>query len=140
MRDELYHSGKKGMKWGYNDGVRNGKRTADTTQASVSSKFGDWAREQLKDTSLLESAVRANKIDKTYKSASNLTSLGKSFVSSAVSNKFAKTSITSSGKFLGSYTTWGVGKTSASNNYTINVGRLDVSIRKAKDWITSKFK
>lgn len=26
--DELYHRGKKGMKWGYNDGKRNGKRTA----------------------------------------------------------------------------------------------------------------
>ena len=26
--DELYHFGTKGMKWGYNDGVRNGKTTA----------------------------------------------------------------------------------------------------------------
>lgn len=26
--NELYHGGKKGMKWGYNDGKRNGKRTA----------------------------------------------------------------------------------------------------------------
>lgn len=26
--NDLYHSGKKGMKWGYNDGKRNGKRTA----------------------------------------------------------------------------------------------------------------
>lgn len=27
--DELSHSGKKGMKWGYNDGKPNGKRTAE---------------------------------------------------------------------------------------------------------------
>ena len=27
--NELYHSGKKGMKWGYNDGEPNGKRTAE---------------------------------------------------------------------------------------------------------------
>lgn len=29
--NELYHAGKKGMKWGYNDGKPNGKRTADET-------------------------------------------------------------------------------------------------------------
>ena len=25
--DSLAHTGKKGMKWGYNDGMRNGRRT-----------------------------------------------------------------------------------------------------------------
>lgn len=29
--DYLSHAGKKGMKWGYNDGVLNGKRTANNT-------------------------------------------------------------------------------------------------------------
>jgi hypothetical protein len=37
--DELYHRGKKGMKWGYNDGRRNGKRTAGDYDNSAAEKF-----------------------------------------------------------------------------------------------------
>lgn len=33
--NELLHSGKKGMKWGYNDGVPNGKRTAGEEENSL---------------------------------------------------------------------------------------------------------
>lgn len=35
MKIELEHSGVKGMKWGYNDGVRNGKRTAQDDNSLV---------------------------------------------------------------------------------------------------------
>lgn len=31
-KNELSHKGIKGMKWGYNDGERNGKRTAETDE------------------------------------------------------------------------------------------------------------
>ena len=33
--NELLHSGKKGMKWGYNDGVPNGKRVAGEGEGSL---------------------------------------------------------------------------------------------------------
>lgn len=33
--NELLHSGKKGMKWGYNDGVPNGKRVAGEEENSL---------------------------------------------------------------------------------------------------------
>lgn len=32
---QLYHSGSKGMKWGYNNGKRNGKRTAEEELADA---------------------------------------------------------------------------------------------------------
>lgn len=49
--NELYHGGKKGMKWGYNDGKRNGKRTAgsildeynhEPPEGYNPAAFGEW--------------------------------------------------------------------------------------------------
>lgn len=33
QRNSLYHAGKKGMKWGFNDGNKNGRRTAASVNA-----------------------------------------------------------------------------------------------------------
>lgn len=41
--DYLAHAGKKGMKWGFNDGKRNGKRTADITLDDLN----EWERAKL---------------------------------------------------------------------------------------------
>lgn len=48
----LYHSGKKGMKWGFNDGAKNGRRTAasDTAVKSIEnfrSKIGQGTKSAL---------------------------------------------------------------------------------------------
>lgn len=47
--DELYHRGKKGMKWGYNDGRRNGKRTAGDYDNSAAEKFVEEYGETIGD-------------------------------------------------------------------------------------------
>ena len=44
---ELYHGGKPGMKWGYNDGQRNGGRVADEVQKLKDAKATEYGNHQI---------------------------------------------------------------------------------------------
>lgn len=45
--DELYHKGKKGMKWGFTNGVRNGRRTAGEFASDLSDRVTSLIQDKL---------------------------------------------------------------------------------------------
>ena len=68
----LRHAGKKGMKWGYNDGVRNGKRVASGVSEALAD-IPDRARREFaiarmdRFTALYRAETASLTIDKTAK-------------------------------------------------------------------------
>lgn len=81
MRKVTYiaHSGTKGMKWGYNDGRRNGKRTASAVVATrYNTGAGTKLVEELKKSSLHGIGKRAidSLIDKGVEAIKNSAAKG----------------------------------------------------------------
>lgn len=74
---ELYHKGTKGMKWGYTDGSKNGKRTAkEVANDVIEGKYGNGSdrikalKKEGYDAKEIQNIVN-NKINGKKKSSSN---------------------------------------------------------------------
>lgn len=69
MNDYLIHAGKKGMKWGYNDGRKNGKRTAEELFNQDVKAYNDYLKRNPNANSTTKSKY-ASELDDTRNSVS----------------------------------------------------------------------
>lgn len=75
-KDEvLAHAGKKGMKWGFNDGQKNGKRTADTTLDDLSPSERAKRRERYNDEILVKNVLARQEAKKAIARAKRRTKI-----------------------------------------------------------------
>lgn len=116
----LAHKGKKGMKWGYNDGKKNGKRTAGDEESMIFTKEGDKNH-----TYYTEEGMDG------YGTYNDLS--GKHSVKVIKGDSFFSNTETKESHFRS-------GSTAIDRTTTIKeIGTFEQSITKAKRWIDSLF-
>ena len=71
----LSHAGKKGMKWGFNDGQKNGKRTADTALDNLSPSERAKRRERYNDEILVKNVLARQEAKKAIARAKRRTKI-----------------------------------------------------------------
>lgn len=85
----LAHAGKKGMKWGFNDGQKNGKRTADITLDNLSPSERAKRRERYNDEILVKNVLARQEAKKAIARAKRRTKIENAinFVPRTISKK-----------------------------------------------------
>lgn len=73
--ESLAHAGKKGMKWGFNDGQKNGKRTADTALDDLSPLERAKRRERYNDEILVKNVLARQEAKKAIARAKRRTKI-----------------------------------------------------------------
>lgn len=91
--DHLAHAGRKGMKWGFNDGQKNGKRTADTALDDLSPLERAKRRERYNDEILVKNVLARQEAKKAIARAKRRTKIENAieFVPKTISKKTKQT-------------------------------------------------